>query len=148
MFRVASFLYLSLSLSLAVQTGVNFVGKMLGVIDDPITKYNKTLATLLSMKADIHTQQDGNQSEGFCLIHLAAAAGNTKRIAWLLAKGVDIHKTTYGHNWTALHVACMHGKSEAAMMLLTRGCIVDQRDKDGATALHHAARRGGTHMTR
>ena len=75
-------------------------------------------------------------------------SGNTKRIAWLLAKGVDIHKTTHVHNWTALHVACMHGKSEAAMMLLTRGSIINQRDKDGATALHHAAKRGGTHMTR
>jgi len=134
--------------SLADKTGLSMVGKMLGVIDDPITKYNRTLATLLSMKADIHCQQDGNQSEGFTLLHLAAQSGNTKRIGWLLAKGCDIHKTTYNNNWTPLHVACMHGKSEAAMMLMTRGSVVDQRDKNGATALHHAARRGGTHMTR
>ena len=134
--------------TLAEMTGISRIGKLLGVIDDPITKYNKTLATLLSMKADIHTSQDGEQSEGHALIHLAALAGNTKRIAWLLAKGVDIHKTTFQHQWTPLHCACMAGKAEAAMMLLTKGSIIDQRDKDGAAALHLAAKRGGTHITR
>jgi len=67
----------------------SFGAKMLGVAQDPISKYNKTMATLLGMGADIKVQQDVMSSDGQGLVHLAAAAGNIKRLAWLLAKGCN-----------------------------------------------------------
>ena len=70
-----------------MMSGIKSVAKMTGVISDPVSRYNKTLSTLLSMGADVHLPQSVDSSPGFYLCHLAAAAGNCKRLAWLLTKG-------------------------------------------------------------
>ena len=114
-----------------MMTGLNRVAKMTGIKSDPVKKYNKTLATLLSMGADVLLPQDVDSSPGYSLIHLAAEAGNCKRLAWLLTKGARVDTETLLDGMTPLHVACMKGKSEACMMLLTRGAMVDPRDKYG-----------------
>ena len=69
-----------------MMSGMRSIGKIMGAIEDPVQKYNKTLATLLSMGADVHMAQDPQHSPGYSLMHLAAATGNCKRLTWLTTK--------------------------------------------------------------
>jgi ankyrin repeat protein len=56
---------------------------------------------------------------------------------------VDINNVYTPHQWlTPLHVACSHGKTEIAKILLESGAAVNIEDKESWTPLHCAAAEG------
>jgi hypothetical protein len=64
-------------------------------------------------------------------------------IAALNDPDVDINNVYSPQQWlTPLHVACSHGKTEIARLLLDAGAAVNITDKEGWTPLHCAAAEG------
>ena len=74
------------------------------------------------------------------LLHCAAWSGNTRAVASLLVRGVDVDMTVDGT--TALLTAVKMGHEKTATLLLERGATVDAANEQGRTALNLAAARG------
>jgi peptidoglycan/LPS O-acetylase OafA/YrhL len=75
------------------------------------------------------TANEREPSRGPALME-AAVAGDAGRIAELLEQGVDVD-TTDQRGSTALHVACLFGRAEAAEVLLAAGADTAIRNHDG-----------------
>jgi hypothetical protein len=71
----------------------------------------------------------------------AAENGNTGAVVAALEAGVDINATGEDGD-TALHLACLHGKTEVAKLLLTRGANPNVRDGDDSSPLHDCSAGG------
>ena len=69
----------------------------------------------------------------------AAKYGWCRAITWLLENGADVQIGSPLRGIAPLHVAARKGPRLAAILLLDAGARVDERDRDGMTALHCAA---------
>jgi uncharacterized protein len=79
-------------------------------------------------------------------LRLAAAAGDTERMAILLDQGADVNGANPSGQ-TALMAAAEKGDILTAALLLTRGADVNARTQSGLTALTFAAENGNIGMT-
>ena len=71
----------------------------------------------------------------------AAKAGQLPRVKFLLKSGADIQYRCEEAQTTPLHQAALAGNTDILDLLLEAGSSVDDEDREGATALHYAARR-------
>ena len=62
--------------------------------------------------------------------------------------GISVHFRMLDDDMTALHIASMHGRCDAARLLLQEGAALELRDAYGRTALHHAASENQEQMIR
>ena len=73
-------------------------------------------------------------------IESAAERGWCTAIIWLLKKGADVHIRSPCSGIVPLHAAAIRaGPRLAVVLLLDAGARVEQRDRQGRTALHYAA---------
>ncbi|KAJ1630693.1 ankyrin repeat-containing domain protein [Pavlovales sp. CCMP2436] len=98
----------------------------------------RTAAELLKAGIDI----DYQDHHGKTAAHFAAEYGHSKMLAWLYAKGANMHLTTVD-GWTVLHEAVFKGDKASIDMLLhmVGGPDINARDASARTALHIAAYR-------
>lgn len=75
-------------------------------------------------------------------LYRAALVGDLQAAQRLLDKGAEVNWIVADVGHTPLHAAAMEGHSAAARLLISSGAALDLKDKDGWTALHHAAKRG------
>lgn len=79
-------------------------------------------------------------------IHLAAYRGHAKLLQWLLEQRAkvdqQIEHPTSKNDDTALHIAVWYNRESAVEVLLKHKASASIEQKDGFTALHHAARFG------
>lgn len=74
-------------------------------------------------------------------LHCAAKAGNENMIKFLLEKGAKFDQICSGENKTSiLHLAAEGGNVEIFKNFLDRGLNIHERDVQGNTVLHYAAR--------
>ena len=78
----------------------------------------------------------------------AAAAGDVEALNTHLAKGADVHFKDKAFGITPLTSAALFGKSETAELLIKKGADVNQKNRDGGTALHGAAFLGHADVAR
>ena len=69
----------------------------------------------------------------------AAAAGDVEALNMHLAKGADVHFEDKAFGVTPLTSAALFGQRETAELLIKNGADVNQKNRDGGTALHGAA---------
>jgi ankyrin repeat protein len=82
------------------------------------------------------------QSEGKTLIHIAASTGNESAIQYALSQALDtstLVNLVDEHGFTPLMNATIGESPELMKLLLSHGAEVNQRNNDGASALHFAA---------
>lgn len=79
------------------------------------------------------------------LMHVAAQNGQTKTVAYLIAKGAKVYATNAAGQ-TPLHLAAAHGKAEVVELLLKAGGRVGVFDNQGCTPLHAAVRGGNAEI--
>ncbi|KAL8925422.1 MAG: hypothetical protein Q9208_003514 [Pyrenodesmia sp. 3 TL-2023] len=84
-------------------------------------------------------------SRGHTVVHLAAARGHTKQLAFFLDRGVaaDV-QDKYGA--TALYLASNWGQAESVKLLLAKGARTELEDMDGLTPLCIAQRKRRTEI--
>lgn len=93
-------------------------------------------ATKLLLEKQSHLVNEQNQG-GYTPLHFAALYGTTQLIELLLEVKVENKKSIQGQ--TTLHLAVRTKNREITELLLRRlKALVDEQDKDGYTALHHA----------
>ena len=90
---------------------------------------------LIEQNADV----DGRTSKGSTPLRVAAHEGHLDIVRCLVESGADVNARLSPENSTPLMVACSWGHSSVATYLINKGAIMDLQDKDGNTALHHAA---------
>jgi ankyrin repeat protein len=86
-------------------------------------------------------------SDGFTLLHIAAAFGQEELVAFLLDRGALVNKNANNKaGETALHLAVLYRDEETAARvadrLIANGAELNAPQKGGQTALHHAVARG------
>ena len=86
-------------------------------------------------------------SDGFTLLHIAAAFGQEELVAFLLDRGALVNKNaTNRAGETPLHLAVLFRDEETAARvadrLIANGAELNSAQKGGQTPLHHAVARG------
>ncbi|CAG9978756.1 unnamed protein product [Clonostachys byssicola] len=77
---------------------------------------------------------------GECPIHAASVKGNKNALEELIRANANVNMKNFA-GYTALMLASPNKHIDCVRLLLRQGDInIDQRDNDGRTALHHAAR--------
>jgi len=103
----------------------------------------------LDAPVDVAFKRDG----GVCIfgwphgktrLYHAATRGWCAAINWLIENGADVH-VDYDVR-TPLHGAVVYDRRDAAVLLLEAGARVDDRDRDGWTALNCAASQDNLNM--
>ena len=88
-----------------------------------------------------NAEVDGRISTGSTSLRVAAYGGHLDIVRCLIESGADVNARKYTDETTALMVACSRGLSSVATYLINQGAFLDQRRKDGETALHGAVQR-------
>ena len=88
-----------------------------------------------------NAEVDGRISTGSTSLRVAAYGGHLDIVRCLVESGADVNARKYTDETTALMVACSRGLSSVATYLINQGAFLDQRRKDGETALHGAVQR-------
>ena len=84
---------------------------------------------------------------GSTALHLAAGAGETDVLAWLLAQNPNIQAQNVA-GMTPLHIAAVMNQPDAAQLLLAHGANVNMTSAAQQTPLHHAALRNHLALVR
>ncbi|MCB9149908.1 MAG: sigma-70 family RNA polymerase sigma factor, partial [Caldilineaceae bacterium] len=84
---------------------------------------------------------------GSTALHLAAGAGETDILAWLLAQNPNIQAQNVA-GMTPLHIAAVMNQPEVAQLLLAHGANVNMTSAAQQTPLHHAALRNHLALVR
>lgn len=109
------------------------------LIVSAIMRNNKYLTEyLIDHNADL-TQVDSN---GSCLLHVAASAGNKYALAKLLEKKADVNTLNQKYGVTALMLASIGGHNDTVEFLIKNRADLNIKDKANATALMSAACEG------
>jgi ankyrin repeat protein len=91
---------------------------------------------------------DATGRNGWTALMIATAKAHTEVVALLLAHGADPDKADI-YGWTPLMRAAWEDRPAVVRALLNApGIGVNERDDQGATALHHAASKGSLEMVR
>lgn len=98
--------------------------------------HSKALLVLMAAGADMSVPN----REGWTPVHWAAENGYVEAIKVLKAVGLDVSAIFNG--WAPLHLAAWYGHSGAVTALKEAGANVLVEDKDGLTAMFHAAKHG------
>jgi ankyrin repeat protein len=93
-------------------------------------------AVLLSVALIAGVHQD---PDGLTPLMRAAARGDTKQVAALLAKGADPNATTTPQRVTALMCAAYFGRVDVIKALVANGAKIELKDAQGAAAVDWAA---------
>ena len=99
---------------------------------------NKIVGMLLEFGAEM----EGLDSKGSTPLLMAAARGLGQVVSELLDFGADIEAKNERTGETSLMLAASVGSAESVGKLLADGARVDPLDKDGWSALRHAAKAG------
>jgi len=95
---------------------------------------------LLANGAEINSRTDSRR--GLSPLMMAANNGHVAAVRILLEKGSDVNAIIGDNGYTALTLACYHGKHEVVKILLDNKAYLEQRIKDGYTPLQLAASKG------
>ncbi|KAL3940230.1 MAG: hypothetical protein SGBAC_005190 [Bacillariaceae sp.] len=99
---------------------------------------------LLARGAD----SNANGKHGWRLLHAVCASNNCLAAQMLIdhdATGINAKDDT---ELTPLHLTCIHGRYQAARLLLNRGATVNSREKNQLTPLHLACSHGHVELAR
>ena len=77
----------------------------------------------------------------------ACKNGNVEAIQQLISDGLDVNESLFGKS-APLHVAAIAGKRRVVKLLLRSDAVVNAKDSEGLTALHHAAARANVGTAR
>lgn len=94
------------------------------------------LQSLLAAKANVNIPEE----RGYAPLYTAAFSGFKEIIALLISAGADLNHLNDGY--TALSAACLNGYADIVSLLISAKAELNTVDKDGATALKHAASSG------
>ena len=104
----------------------------------------KTIQLLLQRRVDANARG----SNGWGALMIASAKGHLDVVRMLLDYGVDVN-TVDVYDWTPLHRASYENHADVVELLLSVSeLLLDARDDQGATALHHAAIQGNIEISR
>lgn len=92
------------------------------------------LMLLIESGADIFDFDD----EGVSIFDLSITYNNIEMVNFLIAKGIDVNKTTRRSGFTALMAAACYGRVEIATILLEQGVNQNAIDAKGFTAVDFA----------
>jgi hypothetical protein len=101
---------------------------------------------ILSLLLDHGADLEARDMSGETPLMRASWKGNRKAGWYLIDRGADINATG-SQNYTPLSVA-FRGHAESARMLLERGAVMDTRNSEGESPLHHAVRWGEIELVR
>ena len=108
-----------------------------------------TVKVLLGAKADPMLREDRKSADGFSPIMHAALFGHVECVATVLRyAGQDktLHQALLcehnGNNFTALHLAALHGQRRVVQLLLRERAEVDSANAEGETPLHVSSKNG------
>lgn len=87
-------------------------------------------------------------ARGSTPLHGAAAGGHTSTAALLLERGAPVNARNAGGYTPILSASAGRADAEMIGLLVEHGAWVDDRDREGTTALHTAAWRGNLDVTR
>lgn len=98
----------------------------------------KLQCMMVLVNSDVSVLQiDAN---GFSLLAKAVACGHYNVVEYILSiSTIADHDGNANSAYYSLHVACQHGYTDIAKLLIDHGADIDAMDKDGYTCLHYAA---------
>jgi ankyrin repeat protein len=113
--------------------------------------YPDITRALLKLDGGLYINHPGVDSSGLpetmTILQLAVRRDHPKLIPLLAAAGALPSILTGVQPMTALMIAGVHNKHESILPLLEAGADIDQKNPDGNTALHFAAKAGSFHAT-
>ena len=114
-----------------------------------------TAKVLLGAKANPLLHEDRSKADGFSPVMHAALFGHTPCVATVLRNaGQDLDRAAQqalvqglitahnGNNFTALHLAALHGQRRVVQLLLRERAEVDSANEKGETPLHVSSKNG------
>ncbi|CAH1404950.1 unnamed protein product [Nezara viridula] len=102
-------------------------------------------ADILDLLNDFGTNMSAVEGTDLRPLHVAALAGNSAALIWLLENTYDIESTDI-YDQTPLHQAALNGCLQAVKILVEYGASMEATDEYGMTPVCLAAARGFSHI--